>query len=49
MADLSKVVEERRAGAGRPQHEKPADEPPAEDMLSADLVFPKKRDDKDDD
>jgi hypothetical protein len=45
MADLSKVVEERRAPAKRP--EKPVEEPPPEDMISADLVFPKKRDEKD--
>jgi hypothetical protein len=44
MADLSKVVEERRAPPKR--SEKPVEEPPPEDMISADLVFPKKRDEK---
>ena len=46
MADLTKVAEERRAAGRRPKQE-PVDEPPAEDMISADLVFPKKRDAKD--
>ena len=44
MADLSKIAEERRAPPKR--QEKPVEEPPPEDMLSADLVFPKKRNDK---
>jgi DNA repair exonuclease SbcCD ATPase subunit len=48
MADLSKVAEERRSPLAR-REEKPAEEPPAEDMLSADVVFPKKRDDKKED
>jgi DNA repair exonuclease SbcCD ATPase subunit len=48
MADLSKFAEERRSPLAR-REEKPVEEPPAEDMLSADLVFPKKRDDKKED
>lgn len=43
MADLTKVVEERRTAASRPKPVAP-EEPPAEEMISADLVFPKKRD-----
>jgi hypothetical protein len=46
MADLSKVAEERQKPPTR-REEKPVDEPPPEDMLSADLVFPKKRSEKD--
>ena len=48
MADLSKVAEERRSplASSRPQ-ENAVEEPPAEDMIPADLVFPKRRDDKD--
>ena len=51
MADLSNFAEQRRApapGSKRPEQEKTVEEPPAEEMIPADLVFPKKRDGKDD-
>jgi hypothetical protein len=48
MADLSKVAEERRSPLAR-REEKPVEEAPAEDMLSADVVFPKKSEDKKED
>ena len=49
MADLTKSVEERRSPppSSSSQQRKPVEEPPAEDMIPADLVFPKRRDDKD--